>query len=87
MEKVCDFDSVITALKNYQIIVIQNPISTHFSIKDNRVQVKTYNAQYLISFKEFEALFKHSIFYYYERKQQSEIETFKDEEYYAFKHK
>ncbi len=87
MERIIDFESVIDALKNYQLVVIQSPLLTNFSIKDNKVLVKTINAQYLISFKEFEELFMHSIFYYYELKQSVQIENEKDEEYYAFKHK
>lgn len=87
MEKVNDFESAILSLKNNQVIMILSPISTNFSLRDNRIFVKTENAQYYLGFDEFKKLFEHSIFFYYERKLTSEIETQKDEEYYAWKHK
>jgi len=87
MEKINDFESVINILKNYQVVEIGAPVKTNFSIRNNKIFVKTNNAQYFISLEEFEALFKHSIFYYFEQTQSVEIETSKDDEYYAWKHK
>lgn len=87
MEKINDFESVIIALKNNQVIMIHSPISTNFTLRDKKICVKTENAQYYLSLDEFKKLFEHSIFFYYERKLTSEIETQKDEEYYAWKHK
>lgn len=87
MEKINDFETVITALKNYQIVETVNPVKTNFSLRNNKIFVKTYNAQYFISIEEFEVLFKNSIFYYFEQSQSLEIETSKDDEYYAWKHK
>jgi hypothetical protein len=87
MEKINDFESVITALKNYQVVEIGNPVKTNFSLRNNKIFVKTNNAHYSITLEEFEALFKNSIFYYFEQTQSSEIETSKDDEYYAWKHK
>lgn len=87
MEKINDFESVITALKNYQVVEIGSPIKTNFSFRNNMIFVKTNNAQYYISLEEFEVLFKHSIFYYFEQTKSVEIEISKDDEYYAWKHK
>jgi len=87
MEKINDFDSVINILKNYQVVEIGAPVKTNFSLRNNKIFVKTSNAQYFISLEEFETLFKNSIFYYFEQTQSIEIETSKDDEYYAWKHK
>lgn len=87
MEKINDFESVLVSLKNNQVIMIVSPISTNFSLRNNKIFVKTENAHYYLSFDEFKKLFEHSIFFLYEQKLTSEIETQKDEEYYAWKHK
>lgn len=87
MEKINDFESVLNTLKNEQVVLIESPIRTNFSLRNQKVFVKTIHAQYFISVEEFEELFKHSIFYLYESKQNSEVEILKDEEYYAWKHK
>jgi len=87
MEKISNFDLVIYTLRNFQGVMIQNPQQTSFILKDDRIVVKTDNAQYTLKWKEFEELFTNSIFFYVEHKENVEIEIHKDDEYYAWKHK
>lgn len=87
MEKISNFKLVIFTLRNYQSVIIQNPQQTSFVLKDEKIMVKTDNAQYILTLTEFEELFINSIFYYVEQKENVEIEIHKDDEYYAWKHK
>lgn len=87
MEKINNFELVIDALRNYQSVMIKNPQHTTFVLKGEKIAVKTDNAQYTLNITEFEKLFLNSIFYYIENKNNVEIEVFKDDEYYAWKHK
>lgn len=87
MEKIFDFESVISALKNYQILRIETPIKSIFFLRDSRIYVKTDHAQFSLELEEFRDLYINSVFYIHEKKKDVEIEIMKDDEYYAWKHK
>lgn len=87
MEKIQNFESVISALKSYQIVRIESPKQTIFAYIENRIYVKTDHAQFSLSIDEFSDLYINSIFYLHEKSNNTEIEVSKDDEYYAWKHK
>lgn len=87
MEKLNGIDAVVEALRNYQIIKIENPTRTYFFIKNDQVQVLSDHAQFILTIEAFKELYTHSQFYLHEPIKQNDIEPTKDDEYYAWKHK
>lgn len=87
MEKIQNFDAVISALKNYQIVRIESPKQTVFAYINDRIYAKTDHVQFSLTITEFSDLYMNSIFYLHEKSNNTEIEVSKDDEYYAWKHK
>ena len=87
MEKIQNFESVISALKNYEIVRIESPKQTIFAYIENRIYAKTDHAKFSLTIEEFSDLYINSIFYLHEKPNNTEIEISKDDEYYAWKHK
>jgi len=81
---------VLTIKEAYEAIkegfIVKNMRNYIFKMRNKKVWVKSENATYTLSFKDFIKLYEDDKFIIFEDNNQV-IDSKKDDEYYSFKHK
>ena len=63
------------------------PFMNYFRLVDDKVRVSNTNTKYFLSLEEFNQLYKSCYFLLQESKDEENVDTKKDEEYYGWTHK
>ncbi len=84
MELISTFQEVIQYLNDGEIVLLKN--HTSFYKEKGHIAIHGPNAHYKLSFNDFQELYKNENFFLY-KPETDEINTEKDNEYYAWKAK
>lgn len=88
MQKLTQFDEILYALKNLEILFIKDKKGmTFFARRNDKIRVYNENSNYIITVDELKSLFENTPFYLYEKEDDEFVNKQKDDEYYSWWHK
>ncbi len=87
MDKLDNVETALKLMRQGEIVKIHRPQVVYFAYKGDMIQAKNDSTQYLLNLQDFTQLFKEAEFFRYEKKEETQIDKGKDDEYYQWKHK
>lgn len=87
MEPIQTFEEVLMQLENKQIIMFFSPLPTYCIKRESRIELISKKSRMLVSSIDFIELYSNEVFFIHEVKEENDIDTEKDNEYYGLRYK